>query len=187
MGVIIPYNPAKHHRRSIRLKGYDYAQEGAYFITICAYRHTCLFGEVLDESMNLNVYDEIVRDEWIRTATIRQEVELDSFVVMPNHFHGIVLIVSQDVRERTTSSELAGVHNPRPYRSAKSIGALVAGFKSAVTAQINRSRTTPGLPVWQPNYHEHIIRSENSLNILRSYIETNPSRWASDKYNPLKM
>jgi REP element-mobilizing transposase RayT len=86
------YNPQIHHRRSIRLKGYDYASEGIYFVTICTLDKKCLFGEVIDGEMRLNELGKIVRDEWMRTPEIRPDVALDRMVVMPNHLHGIVLI-----------------------------------------------------------------------------------------------
>ena len=86
------YDPAKHHRRSIRLPGYDYTRSGYYFVTICCYQRQCLFGDILDGVMQLNQFGEIVQKEWLRSSIIRQEIELNEFVVMPNHFHGIVII-----------------------------------------------------------------------------------------------
>lgn len=88
----MPYNPNQHHRRSIRLPGYDYAQAGAYFVTICTNQRECLFGEVVDGEMRLNEYGRVVEDEWFASACIRCEIELDAFIVMPNHIHGIVWI-----------------------------------------------------------------------------------------------
>ena len=89
------YDPHKHHRRSIRLPGYDYTQPGAYFVTFVAHDRECLFGDVVDGVMRLNAFGEIVRDEWFRTAVVRPYVMLDpdEFVVMPNHVHGIIWIV----------------------------------------------------------------------------------------------
>ncbi len=86
------YDPNKHHRRSIRLKGYDYSSAGAYFITICAYQRACLFGEIVDGMMQLNEFGQIVADEWLKSSEIRREIALDEWVVMPNHIHGIVFI-----------------------------------------------------------------------------------------------
>jgi putative transposase len=86
------YDPNIHHRRSIRLPGYDYSQSGAYFVTICAYQRQCLFGDVVDGQMVLNQYGAIVADEWQKSSVIRREIELDAWMVMPNHFHGIVII-----------------------------------------------------------------------------------------------
>lgn len=145
------YNPNIHHRRSIRLPGYDYAQAGAYFITICTDQRQCLFGEIRDGKMHLNEMGVIVRDEWEKSSEIRGEIELREFVVMPNHFHGIVIIQrSRVIRPdaHTTANITAKQWGPAP----QSIGALVAGFKSIVTKRINQIRITPGLPVWQRNY-----------------------------------
>lgn len=86
------YNSEIHHRRSIRLKGYDSSRKGAYFVTICDQNRECLFGEIVDGVMRLNHMGKIVADEWVKTAKIRNEIELDEWVVMPNHFHGILVI-----------------------------------------------------------------------------------------------
>ena len=86
------YNPAIHHRHSIRLKGYDYSQEGLYFITICCYNRECLFGDVVKGEMVLNEYGTIACNEWFNTPNIRKNVELDVFVIMPNHMHGIIIL-----------------------------------------------------------------------------------------------
>ena len=174
------YEPEKHHRRSIRLQGYDYSQPGAYFVTICTQDRACLFGDVVNDEMELNALGVIVRKEWFRSADIRQEIKLhhDEFVVMPNHVHGIVWLIGDDV----------GAHGRAPLqwqRLAKSLGSFIAGFKSAVTKCINEYRHTPGTPVWQRNYYEHVIRDDASLDRTRQYIIDNPARWAFDRENPL--
>ena len=171
------YDPTKHHRRSIRLSGYDYAEEGAYFVTVVTHQRECLFGGIADGEMRIDRYGEVVRDEWLRSVQIRREIELDAFVVMPNHLHGIVVI--RDV----------GAHGRAPlplapHRPPRSLGSFVAGFKSAVTKRINRIRGTPGLPVWQRNYYEHIVRDERELDRVRQYIAENPLRWDQDPENP---
>ncbi len=178
-----PYDPQRHHRRPIRLKGYEYTQPGAYFITICAHERAHLFGRVVDGKMVLNEFGEIVREEWFRSADIRAEIELhpDEFVVMPNHIHGIVWIVDNAV----ATGPNVGAHGRAPlHRPPQSLPSLIAGFKSAVTARINQMRGTPGAPVWQRNYYEHIIRTERALNAIRQYICDNPLRWHLDSYNP---
>jgi len=170
------FNPGSHHRRSIRLQGYDYSLAGAYFITICTKNRECLFGEIITNEMSLNNFGMIARDEWIKSTAIRFEIELDEFVVMPNHFHGIVVIQGRGDRPVAPTE-----HRPGPQ--PRSIGALVAGFKSAVTKNINEIRTTPGLPVWQRNYYEHIIRDEKSYLRIAEYIVNNPLNWQQDQYN----
>jgi len=171
------YDPTKHHRRSIRLPGYDYGQATAYFVTICTQNRECVFGEVINGQVVLSEAGELAREEWLRSADIRSEIELDAFVVMPNHLHGIV--VTRDV----------GAHGRAPlplapHRPPRSLGSFVAGFKSAVTKRINEIRDAPGVPVWQRNYYEHVIRDEDDLDRVRRYIAENPLRWEEDPENP---
>ncbi len=192
----MPYNPAIHHRRSIRLHGYDYAQAGAYFVTAVAQGRECLFGEVVDDQMILNEMGQVVQAEWERSSDIRREIELDTFVVMPNHVHGIVVITDHNPGEvvgdvgATGRSPLPMDNHTsaliKPGPSKRSLGAFIAGFKSVVTKRINEMRATPGGPVWQRNYYERIIRNENELDRARSYIMNNPQQWALDNENPLK-
>ena len=179
---VTPYDPARHHRRSIRLKGYDYTQPGAYFITLCTHDRAHLFGEVVDGEMRLNEWGEIVRDEWFKTAQVRPYVQLrdDEFVVMPNHIHGIIWIVGDVGVGATRRVAPTTPRGPAP----QSIGAIIGQFKSAVTKRMNELRNTPGALVWQRNYYEHIIRNERALNAIRQYIEENPLRWELDRYNP---
>ena len=199
------YDPEKHHRRSIRLKGYDYSQAGAYFITIVTQGRTCLFGDVEDGEMRLSTWGEIAREEWFKTAQIRPYVRLHDaeFVVMPNHVHGIIWIVDDDDnvvgarrrhvgarRRRAPTGRDAPVsdHDTTVERFGVpvcgSIPTIVRAFKSATTKRVNALRNTPGAPVWQRNYSEHIIRSEESLNRIRDYIANNPLQWEWDRENP---
>lgn len=171
-----PLGPQPHRRRSIRLQHHDYG-EGVYFVTICAAGYECLFGEIVDFEMQRSPAGSIVAEEWLRTPSIRPEVELDAFVVMPNHFHGVVLLLESDGG--------AGRHDAGLTRRPRSLGSLAAGFKSAVTKRINELRGTPRKTVWQRSYHEHIIRDEDDLVRIRKYVEDNPARWAEDRYNPL--
>jgi len=166
------YNPEIHHRRSIRLKEYNYSQNGAYFITICAYNRKCLFGEIVHDVMVLNNVGLLVRDEWIKSFDIRAEIEMDEYIIMPNHLHGIVFINNWfDVKK-----------GDRPVApTGKSIGSFIAGFKSTVTKQINEIHKTYGTPFWQRNYYEHIIRNEKSLEQIREYVVNNPQTWQKDK------
>lgn len=177
------YDPQRHHRRSIRLKEYDYTQPGAYFITICTHGRAPLFRDVVDGEMRLNEYGEIVCAEWFKTVQLRPYVVLheDEFVVMPNHIHGIVWIVDDVGATRRVAPTKT---NPPAGPAPGSIGAIVGQFKSAVTRRINQRRGTPGVRVWQRNYYEHIIRHERALNAIRRYIAENPLRWHLDRYNP---
>ena len=175
------YDSTKHNRRSIRLPGYDYAQAGAYFVTLVTHQRQCLFGEIVDGAMLVGSHGDTVKEEWLRSAEVRREIELDAFVLMPNHIHGIVVIRDQ--------STVVGAHGraplpPMPHRPPRSLGSFVAGFKSAVTKRINEIRGTAGLPVWQRNYYDRVIRDEEELSRIRQYIIDNSARWAEDPENP---
>ena len=209
----MPENNAAHRgRRSIRLRGWDYRRRGAYFVTLVTHNRQHLLGEVVDGEMVLSDLGRIVVEEWERTAEMRPYIRLDAFVVMPNHVHGIIWIVddvpdggdphrcrgndrrhgNDHCRRRgdlqvapttttTTTTETGG--RPRGPRSG-SIGAIIAGFKSAATKRINPLRGTPGAPVWQRNYYERIIRDERELQATRRHILANPARWHLDRENP---
>ncbi len=165
-------------RRSIRLPGFDYTSAGAYFLTIRAEHGLCLFGDIRDGEMFLSEAGKIAEEEWLESASVREEVELDRHVVMPNHVHAVVWL-----KPRSTGSSPAKASVPL-QRLKKSLGSFVGGYKSKVTSRINSQRSTPGGRVWQRNYWEHIVRSERALEAIRRYIEQNPARWALDRYNP---
>lgn len=171
------------HRRSIRLKGYDYSQAGAYFVTLCTHNRECLFGKIVDGEMRLNELGHIVCEEWLRSAEIRPEIMLDAFVVMPNHLHGIVIFTPVGAHGR---APLPSPSPQPPHRKPRSLGSFIAGFKSVVTKRINQTRQTPGIPVWQRNYYEHIIRNQESLARIRRYIADNPAKWDVDPENPTR-
>lgn len=181
-----PLTPKPCSRRSIRLEGYDYATPGEYFITICAYNHQPTFGSINSNEMCLNTYGEILRMEWEKTPSIRKEIELGAYQIMPNHFHAIVHIndVERGKGDRPvapTDDEIFLQMQQLPHGpSKKSLGALVAGFKSSVTTRINTIRKTPGASVWQRNYYEHIITSEKKYLQIETYILNNPANWAID-------
>ncbi len=168
------------HRKSIRLTDWDYAHPGAYFVTLCTHRRKCLFGDITDGVMNLNDAGRIVEEEWRRSSEIRQELTLDAYCVMPNHFHAIVLICECDGRGERPCAPIPGNRHAMDKRS---LSALVAGFKAAVTTKINALALTPGYPVWQRNFFERIIRNERELTALREYIDRNPGAWEKDPEN----
>ncbi len=173
----------EENRRSIRLKNYDYSYPGAYFITICTQHRKYLFGNVIDGKMQLNKFGKIVKAEWLETPIIRQNVELDMFVIMPNHLHGIIVIVDDTNVGAYSNTPLQKTNT---FRSpSRTLGAIIRGFKSAATKNINEYRWTPGIPVWQRNYYEHIIRSKGELSRIREYIHTNPLKWEFDRENPV--
>ena len=189
------YDANKHRRRSIRLPEYDYRSPGAYFVTICVHGGECLLGQVVDGEMRLNESGQIARDCWQAIPDHFPHVELDTWVVMPNHVHGIIVITDPAVGaqhaaplqrepQREPQQERASGPSPRTNVQPGSLGAIVRSFKSAVTGRINQLRDTPGTPFWQRNYWEHIIRNERSLELIREYIETNPVRWSEDQLHP---
>ncbi|GIV57086.1 MAG: hypothetical protein KatS3mg054_0921 [Chloroflexus sp.] len=167
-------------------------QAGGYFITICTHDRACLFGEVVAGEMQVNAVGEVVCAEWFRTAQIRPYVRLydDEFVVMPNHIHGIIWIINDDVgatrrvAHRVGATRRVAPTDPPRGPASGSIGAIVGQFKSITTKRINALRGTPGAPVWQRNYYEHIIRTEDALQRIREYIATNLLRWHLDRENP---
>ena len=191
------YNPEIHHRRSIRLKGYDYTRPGAYFITFCSYQRMHLFGEIKDGEMVLNDAGKIARDEWFKTAELRPYVKLyeDEFVIMPNHGHGIIWIVDNNVgtrRRRVQDLEEQWARQRRaPTEKTESFGrpvngsipTIVRAYKSAVTYAVNALENQRGAVLWQKNYYEHVIRNDRELNNIRWYILNNPLHWQLDRDN----
>ncbi|MCI0527389.1 MAG: hypothetical protein L0Y56_08085 [Nitrospira sp.] len=184
------YKPDIHHRRSIRLKGYDYAQAGAYFLTICAQNRECLFGDVVDGMMQLSQFGRVVEGEWLRTVTVRPNIKLDVFVIMPNHFHGIIVLT--DIIQAVHREGVGATRRVAPTKHptgpiSGSVGAIVGQFKSITSKRTNEMRNTPGIPVWQRNYYEHIIRNEQDLSQIREYILNNPVKWELDELYPDKL
>lgn len=171
--------PDQRHRRSVRLKDYDYSQAGAYFITVCAHDRECLFGEIVDGGMRLNDWGRVVQEEWLDTAAHHQGVELDASVVMPNHFHGILVIHEGIARYAPTSGQFGKM-------TPGSLPAIIRSFKSATTKAISELRGTLAAPVWQRSFYEHVIRNETELNKAREYITNNPLKWDLDSENPVK-
>ena len=186
------FDPKKHHRRSIRLQGYDYSQAGAYYVTIVTYHRDCLFGEIVKEEMILNDFGKIADECWRAISDHFQFVELGAHVIMPNHAHGIIVIRYD--KSRSTTATIDDGRRPamlRPYNdntthkinvTPGSLGAIVRSFKSAVSYRIHKEHNATG--IWQRNYHEHIIRDEKDLQNKTDYIEANPSLWDEDDNNP---
>jgi REP element-mobilizing transposase RayT len=173
------YDPDIHHRRSIRLKGYDYSRAGAYFITICTHGRECLLGDVVDGEMRSNEYGDIVCDEWLKLPKRYPDIKLDAFGVMPNHTHAII----------TIHAVVGAIHelplrNDTKHRRTMLIPKIVGYVKTNTAKRINLSRNTHGTRVWQRNYHEHVIRDETDLSRIREYIVNNPRKWDMDSENP---
>ena len=207
----VAYDPKIHHRRSIRLKGYDYARPGWYFVTVCVQDTQHLLGEVVDGEMNLNEAGQIVRRAWRNLPSRFPSVLLDEHVVMPNHFHGIIHIVGAGLAPPKQSKVGAGPAPPKqsnvgaglaPPREgdagiaptakvtasrAPTLVDTVRVFKSTAARAVNVLLQRQGRRLWQRDYFEHIIRSDRELEIIREYIRTNPQRWATDPENPRVM
>lgn len=198
------FEPEKHHRRSIRLRGYDYARPGEYFVTVCTAGKEKLFGEVVEGEMVLKEVGKMVQGAWKQMPRRFSSIELDEFVVMPNHFHAIVRI--RGAREKAevahVGAPLAGAQKragarPAPTegskgaakRAAPTVGDVIGAFKSVTTDESIRGDRESGWrrirgKLWQRNYYEHIIRGRRELDIIREYIRTNPVRWSTDPENP---
>jgi len=254
----MPFDPQRHHRRSVRLSGYDYAQAGAYFVTICVQGRECVFGLIANGAMDLNCYGYMVASMWDALPDHYPTVELDVSVVMPNHFHGIILLSeppSESARPCTLQGgetpplperqrpctlqggetpplpamqrlcalqggeipplptedrlqaggpAIVGAGFPRPGRCndgnvpslststspdkaalmRPKIGQIVAYFKYQTTKAINQAHGMPGIRLWQRSFHDHVIRSEESLGRLREYVVNNPLSWELDQLHP---
>jgi REP element-mobilizing transposase RayT len=196
------YDPEIHHRRSIRLKSFDYSLDGAYFVTLCAQERKCLFGEMSDGLMLLNEAGRMVEHWWRELPEQFQHISLDEYMVMPNHFHGIIVIHNVDCRGDTLCSPAFGCspafdriqnqgdHKDRPYGTMEnSLGRIIQSFKSITTNAYIRGvkeNNWPPFPgrLWQRNYYERIIRDDGELTATREYIATNPHQWANDGENP---
>ena len=175
------------NRCSIRLKEYDYSQSGAYFVTICAHDRECLFGEIVDGKMILYDAGRMIDEQWQELETRFPHIELDEYVIMPNHFHGIILVGATLVVAQETTKDRAGTR-PAPTEGT-TIGDIVGAFKSITTDQyINGVNTEDWQPfssrLWQRNYYERVIRNEDELNEIRQYIIDNPAKWYTDEENP---
>ncbi|MCZ8065996.1 MAG: transposase [Microcystis sp.] len=184
------FDPEKHHRRSIRLRNYDYSQPGAYFVTICTYQKQSWFGEIKNGQIYLNQLGKIVADEWLKTCKIRPNFKLDEWVIMPNHFHGIVIINDYSGDDQSLGARDApldlGARDAPLQQKPNSLSSCIAGFKSAVTKRINLLRQNTDPPIWQRNYYESILRDEKYLAVVREYIINNPKNWPNDRdYLPI--
>lgn len=204
------YDPDIHHRRSIRLREYDYSANGAYFVTICTQGRECLFGDIEEGQIHLNNAGRMVETWWQKLSTKFDTANVDTHIIMPNHFHGIICIVGAPPRGCPPLS-LPCVDQPliltskpgqphgdcpydgskpdRPHESDHTLGDVMDWFKTMTTnAYINGVKQSGWTPfpgrLWQRNYYERIIRNDEELAATREYITYNPMKWAQDKENP---
>ena len=201
------YNPNIHHRRSIRLKGYDYSQAGAYFITICCKDRKCRFGKIVVGAsvMELNECGQIAYDEWLKLSERFSNFELDVFQIMPNHMHGIIVLndivgatlavaqnavaqnaVAQNVPNGIIAlNDVGATARDAPTTTNATIGDIVGAYKSLVAngcLDIYKTKNETMGKLWQRNYYEHIIRNEQSYQTISDYIINNPAKWKDDKF-----
>ena len=205
---------AKHHRRSIRLQGYDYSQPGAYFVTICTQNYSYLFGDIVEGEMVLNEAGQMVQGVWDELPMHYPGIETDAFIIMPNHVHGIIVIQPSDVGPASStvgagpcacpgdapqSSDMGHLRVGPPHlgqpqgvapTTRMSLADVVHRFKTLTTKRYtdavkhNGWKPFPGR-LWQRNYWEHVVRNERELYRIREYIINNPAKWESDRlYGP---
>ena len=149
-------------------------------MTICTHDRQCLFGEVADGGMRLNAYGQIVTECWDDLVNHYPHVELDAFVVMPNHVHGIIVLIQDDQIVGAGFKPAPTPHTTRRH----ALPEIIRGFKTFSSRRINHIRNTPDVPVWQRSYYEHVIRNEEDLGRIRQYIVDNPACWPEDAENP---
>jgi REP element-mobilizing transposase RayT len=207
------FDPDIHHSRSIRLRGYDYSANGAYFVTVCVHQRECLLGKVEGAKMVLSPAGETVRSVWEGLPERFPNVMPDAFVTMPNHFHGILFLTEPpdvgaplvgahaEKRNVHVGAPLVGAQgfgNARTNRAgtrragtrpAPTLGDIIGAFKSLTTNAYIRGVEQDGWPpfpgrLWQRNYYERVIRDDGELGRARRYIEENPLQWHLDAENP---
>jgi len=197
----------KYNRHSIRLKEYDYSQSGAYFVTICTNNRECLLGRIIDNIIELNKAGKIIYTVWSELPHYYCGIDIDEFIIMPNHIHGIILIVGAgpcacpnnmyEQRKQHGNTYYKGGQPSNIYRKGQPQGVaptyslpdIVHRFKSLTTTLYREGVLNNTFPpfdgrLWQRNYYEHIIKNDKELNIIRQYIVTNPLQWTMDRENP---
>ena len=182
----------KYSRKPRRLQGYDYKSEGLYFITICTKDRLPFFGEVRAGKMILSGAGVVVRDCWSQITRYHPQVSLGEFVVMPNHIHGVLGLEGDGLLPPSTTSlcyndatTAAGEKNlfmANLSSKAGSVSRIVGSFKRTCTLKIRELGTEEFS--WQSRFHDHIIRNQQALEKIESYIASNPEKWADDKFHP---
>ena len=172
----------KYRIASARLRNWDYGWAGAYFVTICTKNRVCFFGDVVNGDMKLWPIGVVAKNEWLKTFEMRPDMNLQmgEYVVMPNHFHAIIIIGRNEYNMRRNRP-------PEPQNKfgvqSKNLASVIRGFKIGVTR--NARRINPDF-AWQSRFHDHIIRDEKSYNNIARYILDNPAKWENDVFNPCK-
>ena len=201
------YNPEKHNRRSIRLKGYDYAQCGAYFITICTQDRQCLLGEIQNGEMHLNEIGYMVQNAWNELPAKYTGIDIDESIIMPNHMHGIIILPApvgagpracpeykqpRPNSNARNNADYIPTQTGHPQGGAPTLPDIVHRYKSFTTSEYRTNVVKLNWPpfpgrLWQRNYYERIIRNDSEINRIRLYIINNPLRWDDDENNPANL
>ena len=182
---------SENRRRSIRLRGFDYAYRGFFFVTICTHDKKPTLGKVIDYRSQLSTTGKLVEKCWREIPAHFPNVYLDEWIIMPNHIHGIIVIRfprSDEVSNQGTACRAPTFHHdyePEAFGKpvAGSLATIVRSFKSAATKNVRQEFGAGVLPLWQRNYFEHVIRNEESMNNIRNYIWENPIHWMTDEYH----
>jgi putative transposase len=178
-------------RQHTRLRDFDYRSNHAYFVTLVTAGRECVFGSIADGVLRPSRRGLVVQQCWHDIPNHHPFVELDAFILMPNHLHGVVLFVGNDIAPDDPvaatpasppreSCRIGGGRGPTPH----SLGAVIGSFKAAVSRKINRIRAGAAAHLWQPSYYEHVVRDDGSLDAIRNYVVANPLRWMQDADNP---
>jgi putative transposase len=171
----------KYRIESSRLKDWDYSIPWWYYVTICTKHFRNWFGDVKDGKMILNELGKIVEEEWLKTKEIRSIVDLNYYIVMPNHFHGNIIIMDVETSRRDVSKEYETGQRPVSTQlQPNSLGSIIGQFKSICTKRIHKLGYEQFQ--WQPRFYDHIIRNEADLRRIREYIQNNPLKWELDEY-----
>ena len=188
------FNPNIHHRRSMRLKGYDYSQEGLYFITICVQNRNCWFGNIENGDMELNEIGIIANKYWMEIPNHYPQVKLHEHIIMPNHLHGIIEIVGichgkslhDDAGNTVGTCHGMSLSQPKSHERhfakpiSGSVSTIINQYKSSVKRWCNKNNYE--YFQWQSRFNDHIIRNEQSLETISNYILNNPTKWVDDKF-----
>ena len=179
----------KYRIESARYQNWDYTSNGYYFVTICTQNREYFFGDVMADKMQLSPVGKIVAEEWQKTSQIRSYIELDEWVIMPNHLHGIIIIKNQPPQEtfqrKTFQRNVSTTGTAKSRLKPKSLGSIVGQIKTSCTKRIWEAGFDDF--EWQDRFYDHIIQDEESLHHIRKYIINNPLKWELDKNNPANL
>ena len=171
-----------HRPNSLRLQGFDYSQSTSYFITICTHNREYILGEIENSLMTASFAGKIVWECWLDLPSHYRNTILDEFIIMPNHFHGIIILTDNN------PNPVGAGFKPAPSLAQDnntivnhSLSEIIRGFKTFSSKRINEQRRTRGIHVWQRGFHDRIIHNENELYAIRNYIKENPANWPLDK------